>query len=223
MNAIAETGASPPDMAERDALLRELFHRSNNNLQIIISLLEMQCAKSDSPLLRNFVSDVENRIVSMSMIHQQLYRGHDLSSIDLSQYLRELSKTLYENFGVDTGRIEFECDTDTVMTLVDTALPLGMVYNELLTNSLKHAFPENRSGKISLAVRKMPDGKFNIFYSDNGIGVPDGFDFRKQSTVGLQTIFGISEKQLLGKVIVKNEKGILWHLELSENLYQKRI
>ncbi len=209
--------------AERDALLRELFHRSNNNLQIIISLLEMQCARTDSELVRSFVNDVQNRIVSMSLIHQQLYQSHDLSAIDLCSYLRELSKRIFENFGMDRKRIELDFDTDTVMTLVDTALPLGMVYNELLTNSLKHAFPGNRSGRVSLVVRKIPGDKFNIFYSDDGIGVPESFDFRKQTTVGLATIFGISEKQLLGKVSVKNEKGIFWHLELSENLYSKRI
>jgi len=223
MNCDAGNGAVDPAAAEREALLRELFHRSNNNLQMIISLLEMQCARTDSEMLRSFVTDVENRIVSMSLIHQQLYQSHDLSSIDLGLYLRNLSKRIFENFSIDVKRIELDFDTDEIMTLVDTALPLGMVYNELLTNSLKHAFPENRAGKVSLAVRKMPDEKFNIFYSDNGIGVPEGFDFRKQASVGLNTIFGISETQLLGKVTVKNEKGISWHIELSEKLYSKRI
>jgi PAS domain S-box-containing protein len=210
-------------LAEKQILMRELYHRTNNNLQTILSILNMQSLHMKDPAIQSLFTDTENRIVTMALMHQQLYHKDDLSSIDINKYIKELSDRLFLNFREISDRILLRIPTPTFITHIDVALPMGMLYNELLTNSLKHAFPGGRKGNIIVRIEKTAQNQIRFDYSDDGVGVPADFDFRNQNSTGFSYIFGISESQLGSTVEVRNQNGLKWNFLFSDNLNIRRV
>lgn len=210
-------------LQEKDVLLKELYHRTKNNMQVISSMLALQASKVDHPEIKNVLTETQNRIQAMSLVHQKLYQSQNLSKIDLNEYIVELSHLLLRSYRISVHRIKLEFDLAKISLLLDYAIPCGLIINELLSNSLKHAFPDNKEGLISIKLRQSDEGVIKVSYSDNGVGVPADFNFKEQESLGLQSIISIGEHQLQGKVSFKNENGVGCFIEFRDSHYSSRV
>jgi len=206
---------------EKEALLRELYHRTKNNMQLIQSMLSLQTANSDNPEVRMLVQNTGEKIRARALVHQMLYRSQDLSRIDLDIYIHDLANLAITGFK-ESNKIELDLELEPVQVLVDVATPLGLVINELLTNSLKHAFPNGRGGKISIRLRR-DDRDVYLSYADDGVGVAEGTDLRQSSSYGMLSVFNIIEMQLNGTIEVKRQPGLEFSIKIHPEQYDKRV
>jgi len=156
-------------LKDRETLLKEIHHRVKNNLQVVSSLLSIQGREITDSKALAAVNESKNRVKSMALIHQYLYGDHDLKSIDMQQYIVQLSKSLFNAYKVDHDLVELRTDIEPVLLDVDTAVPLGIILNELVSNSLKYAFPEGREGVLSISLREI-NGALELRVKDNGVG-----------------------------------------------------
>lgn len=210
-------------LAEKETLLRELFHRTKNTMQVITSMLALQAAQSQSPEVHKLVRDTEHRIYAMSLVHQKLYENQDLSRIDLGVYLTELTRFLMKNSRMPETDVRLTMDVQPISALLDTAIPCGLVVNELMSNALQHAFPDGRKGEISLRLQRTPEGRIKLSFADTGIGVPPGFDVYTQQTMGMQIIITLVQHQLQGKIHFNVQQGFACDMYFIDNLYTPRV
>jgi PAS domain S-box-containing protein len=199
-------------LAEKEALLRELYHRTKNNMQMISSMLSLQTDYIDNIQIMDIFKDMENRIRSMALVHQLLYQSRNLSSIDLAEYLNELIGLLLQSYNAHPDLIKITLKAEPITVLIDTAIPCGLIINELVSNSLKYAFPNNRPGEILISVTRPTDNEIMLEISDNGIGAPPGFDPHSQGKLGMQIVIALSEQQLGGKVTLEFEHGFFYQI-----------
>lgn len=192
---------------------KEIHHRIKNNLQIICSLLDL-CSMDfhEAPVVQAFL-DSKNRVMSMSLIHEELYRSTDMESINFADYIHKLSSELISSYSVDK-EIELELDVEDIFLSMDTAIPLGIIINELVTNSLKHAF-EFSSGKISINLKRGDENKFILIVSDNGIGFPEKIDHRKSTSLGLQLLNTLID-QIGGVIAIDRSHGTAFTIIFDE-------
>jgi two-component sensor histidine kinase len=201
---------------EKDWLVKEIHHRVKNNLQIVMSLLNSQSAYIDNGPALTAIHDSQHRVHAMSLIHQKLYNSENLSSIDMSIYIRELVAYLSDSF--DTRqRIRFELAVDPLEMDVSQAVPLGLVLNEAITNSIKYAFPENRNGVISILLKNTAPNRYLLVISDNGIGMPSNFSNKKPGSLGMSLMAGLSE-DLDGNFSIENNKGTTIRISFAHNM-----
>lgn len=179
---------------EKEILLKEIHHRVKNNLQIISSLLSLQSEYiNDKKAFELFIESM-NRIRSMAIIHEKLYQTNNFSRIDASEYVTELVNYLFRTYQDSTRRIALESDIDNINIVIDTAIPCGLIINELISNSLKYAFPENRQGVITVAFKQNGTSGYELSIGDNGIGLPADFDFSKTNSLGLMLVTSLTEQ-----------------------------
>ncbi|MEI6876614.1 MAG: PAS domain S-box protein, partial [Spirochaetota bacterium] len=195
-------------LAEKEVLLRELYHRSNNNMQVITALLEFQAAEIADERLTRAISDTQDRISSIALVNRKLYEARDLSHIDLREYIEELARILSQSYLRRDGQITFVPDLEEVRVLIDTAIPCGLILNELISNVFKHAYPDGGIGDIIITLRKLSDGTITLRVADHGVGVPEGFDFMRDGHIGLQSIVGLCANQLRGQVLFDTKNGL---------------
>jgi PAS domain S-box-containing protein len=210
-------------LADKEILLRELYHRTKNNMQVICAMLELQADNVTDELALRVFRETENKIRSMALIHQMLYQSQNLSSIDLKEYLDELATLLLKSYKIHPGRIALTLDMESVPVLIDFATPCGLIVNELMSNALKYAFPGERKGKISLGLAKSAAGFITLRFSDDGVGLPPGFDLRRAETLGLQTVLALGERQLHGQVTFIQENGLTCQIRFQDTLYEARV
>jgi len=205
---------------EKEWLLKEIHHRVKNNLQIVMSLLNSQSAYIDNELALTAIHDSQHRVHAMSLIHQKLYNSENLSSIDMSIYVRELVAYLTDSF--NTGqRVRFELAIDPVEMDVSEAVPLGLILNEAITNSIKYAFPDNRNGVISISLSNSSPYQYLLVISDNGIGMPLYFNSRKTGSLGMGLMHGLSE-DLNGNFSIENSDGTVIKISFVAGINVKR-
>jgi two-component sensor histidine kinase len=198
-------------VTEKDWLLKEIHHRVKNNLQIVMSLLNSQSAYIDNDAALTAINDSQHRVQAMSLIHQKLYGSENVSFIDISFYIRELVSYLADSFC--TGqRIRFELDIEHVEMDVSQAVPLGLILNEAITNSIKYAFPDDRSGIIAISFSHIDSHLCQLRISDNGVGIPQGVSNKKNGSLGMSLIAGLSE-DLDGDLSITNNNGTI--IEMS--------
>jgi PAS domain S-box-containing protein len=211
-------------LAEKDVLLRELYHRTRNTLQVIRGMITLQAERlPDNKDVRRLVEDTDDRINAIALVHQMLYAGRDLSQVRMGEYVEELYSQLLTSRDEAKERIKVTTRISDLSLLLDTAVPIGLILNELLTNSLRHAFPDGRRGTIIIGLERRESGQLLLRYTDDGVGVPEGFDFRSGDSLGLTLIHGIAEQQLSGTVRINGTGGIDFSLEFSPTLYPRRI
>ncbi|MBI5664812.1 MAG: PAS domain S-box protein [Nitrospirae bacterium] len=190
-------------LREKEILLKEIHHRVKNNMQVISSLLNIQAGKLKGRPEAEVFNESRNRISAMALVHEKLYRSASLGNIDFNDYITSLSNSLFAFYGKSTKNISVKVHADGVFLGIDTAIPCGLIINELLSNSLKYAFPNDRSGNISITLKNMAGGShwdYELIVRDSGIGLPAGLDIRKTSSLGLQLVINLSEHQLQGAV-----------------------
>jgi two-component sensor histidine kinase len=194
-------------LREKEVLLNEVHHRVKNNLQIVSSLLALQGARTDDERFADVMKDSQNRIRSMSMIHEQLYSSKNLSKIDFSHYVKNLIRTLLESYSHMRSMVALDLRLDEVNLGVDTALPCGLIINELVSNCLKHAFPENRKGKVVVKLRRRQPNVYELSIADDGIGLPEEINYHQAESLGLKLVTNLAESQLGGRLGIKVAGG----------------
>ncbi|MEN8263737.1 MAG: histidine kinase dimerization/phosphoacceptor domain -containing protein [Nitrospirota bacterium] len=210
-------------LREKEVLLREIHHRTKNNMQIISSLLRLQSAQLTDKKSAAILQDSQNRIQSMSLIHEQLYESKDLTRVDFGHYIGDLTQGLIRLCGTRTGNIRVEQDIKDIYLGIDTAIPCGLIINELVTNSLKYAFPEGREGTIRINLNRTDEDEIELILSDNGIGIPDDLDIKHTKTLGLQLVTTLSEHQLQGRIELDRTKGTEFRITFRELKYEERV
>jgi len=193
-------------LIEKEVLLREIHHRVKNNMQIVSSLIRLQSRSIKDKNLSDMFNISQSRIKSMALIHESLYKSRDLASIDFSDYVERLTTHLFSMYRIRPDSIQFNMEIKDVYLDINRAIPCGLIINELVSNSLKHAFPDERNGEITLKMYEDRRNKHTLIVKDNGIGFPEGLDFRKTETLGMQLV-GDLVKQLKGKIELKTEEG----------------
>ena len=202
-------------LQEKDVLLKEVHHRVKNNMQVISSLLNLQSRRVKDPAVLEMFKESQRRIRSMALIHERLYQSSDLSRIEFSQYLRNLATHLFHSYQADSSRIHLKIDAEEVFLNINTAIPCGLIVNELISNALKHGFPEGRSGQLDIDLRRVAGDGYVLRVKDDGVGFPEGLDFRKTETLGMQIISTLVE-QIDGRVELSRKKGTAFRLEFNE-------
>jgi PAS domain S-box-containing protein len=175
-------------LKEKDILLGEIHHRVKNNLQVVYSLLDLQTDQISDPRMLDVLRESQNRIRSMALIHQTLYESKDFVEVDFSSFLETLVPTLISSYGADIESIELKINAVEVQLPINSAIPCGLVVNELISNSLKHAFPDGRRGQIKIDLAREGEGRAILSVSDDGVGIPEDFDLDQTNTLGLQLI-----------------------------------
>ena len=212
------------DLLEKKTLLQELYHRTKNNMQVISSLLYMSRLKTHDEDVKDIFRDIDNKIRSMSLVHQKLYQSKNLSQINLAEYLEDLLKLLIKSFGADHKNIELKYEMEDVQILMDSAIPLGLVINELITNIIKHAFPDTQKHNIiSLKLRHLETGEIILDLKDNGRGIPAAYSFEKSSSLGLRTALNLIKIQLKGSIEYKNNDGLEWKIIIRDDQHKARV
>jgi PAS domain S-box-containing protein len=192
-------------------LLRELHHRVKNNLQVIASLLNLQSASLQDPHIQRIFHDCQKRIHAMALVHELLYQTHDLGRIEFGHYLEVLATQLFGSYHIDPERVHLSIQADEVSLDVNTAIPCGLLCHELLSNCLKHAFPAQRSGEVTITVRSIPAGQLTVTVHDTGIGFPEDVDFHAPQSLGLQ-VACLLTKQLQGTLTLTRDAGTCFTL-----------
>jgi len=193
-------------LREKEVLLREIHHRVKNNMQIISSLIRLQSRSIKDENLSDIFNKSQSRIRSMALIHESLYRSKDLARIDFSDYVERLTTHLFSMYRIKAGAIKFNMEIKDIYLDINRAIPCGLIINELVSNCLKHAFPDGRKGEIRVKMYEDRRNKHTLIVKDNGIGFPEKLDFRNVETLGMQLV-GDLVKQLKGKIELKREEG----------------
>jgi len=202
---------------EKEMLIKEIHHRVKNNLMIISSLLNLQSRYIEDKDARDVFRESQNRAKSMAMIHERLYQSTDLKNIDFGDYIQKLTTDLYRSMVSDPGRIKLDIDVEDVKIDINTVVPLGLIVNELVTNSMKHAFPRNESGFIKVELYKGENHKIILRVRDNGVGFPEDIDYKKTSSLGLQLVNSLT-KQIGGEVELGEGPGTVFTIIFKEQI-----
>ena len=192
-------------LAEKDILLGEIHHRVKNNLQVVNSLLDLQIDRITDGAVRDMLRESQNRIKSMALIHQTLYESKDFVEVDFSNFLDSMAPTLVSSYGIDSDRIALSVDAVEVQLPIHAAIPCGLVVNELISNALKHAFPDGERGEIRINLEQDGEKWAILTVSDNGIGIPETVDLTQTGTLGLQLVTLLADQ--LGGTIDLNRRN----------------
>lgn len=185
-------------LREKETLLREIHHRVKNNMQIISTLLKLQLRNTDDETTKALFRESQNRILSMAMIHEKLYQSEGLHKIDLKEYIDDLSREVFTSYGLDAERIALRANVEDIALGMDTAVPCGLILIELLSNSLKYAFPEGRRGEIVIGLQAEGADHFTLTVADDGVGLPKTIEIASLSSLGLRLVSDLATYQLEG-------------------------
>jgi PAS domain S-box-containing protein len=210
-------------LREKEVLLKEIHHRVKNNLQIISGLLTIKSHNLKDPEVVEMFQDCRNRIRSMALVHEALYRSGDLARIELKDYLERLAQGLVGTYRRQGDNIRFRADLANYTVGIDTAIPCGLIISELLSNSLKHAFKEKREGAISLVFRVMENQEMELAVRDTGSGIPEHYNPHKSQSLGLRLVYDLVERQLGGTISLNRERGTEFIIRFKELKYKKRV
>ena len=210
-------------LEEKELLLREIHHRVKNNLQVISSLLNMQSNCIVGKSMQEVFKESQNRIKSMALIHEKLYSSKDLSKIKFDDYLKNLTTHLFHTYKIDTNAIDVKIDIDQDIFLgIDTAIPCGLIVNELISNSMKYAFPDHRKGEIEVGLYRSINGAYTLKVRDDGIGIPENLDIDNTESLGMQLVTTLTS-QLEGTIVIDRSGGTSFNISFCEVKYKERL
>lgn len=201
---------------EKETLLKEIHHRIKNNLQIISSLLYLQSRKISEQAILDMFQDSQNRVKSMALVHEKLYRAQDLANIDFADYLRNLARYLFRSYRVARQDISLKVDVEPLSLAVDIVIPCGLIVNELLSNALKHAFPHRQAGEVCLELKQDNEQEHLILIiRDNGVGFPQEVNFKRTRSLGLQLVNNLV-RQLKGTIDLSHDNGSVFRITFPQ-------
>lgn len=202
-------------LQEKEVLLKEIHHRVKNNLQIISSLLNLQSGYIEDPKILGILKASENRVISMALVHEQLYLSKDLAQIDSATYIKDLASNLFNSYNINIDAVELKVNVNRIHLSVDTAITCGLIINELISNALKYAFPLGQAGEIRINFEPDEQGQIILSISDNGIGLPEEFDLQNTESLGLQIVAALTN-QLQGDIELNQNDGTEFKIKFSE-------
>jgi PAS domain S-box-containing protein len=201
-------------LEERGVLLREIHHRVKNNLQIIISLFNLQTHYVNDANASKALREGQNRIKSMALIHERFYQSDGLSRIDFDDYIRRLTDNLLQTSGISLDRVSLNIISEKISLDIDTAVPCGLIINEVVSNSLKHAFNDGRKGEILIRFRHLNESQYRLIISDNGVGLAEGFKLADSDSLGIQLIHALTD-QIDGTLNVDSSNGVKYTIDFK--------
>lgn len=208
-------------LKEKEVLLREIHHRVKNNLQIISSLLHLQELTEDEEEVIDVLKESEGRVKSMAMVHEKVYESPSFTHLNLKNYIEKLVSGILYTYGTSKEVIKTNLDIEDININIDTAIPLGLVINELVTNSVKYAFPKSKKGTITIKIKSLPD-HMEVLVADDGVGLPEEIDPENTETIGLQLV-NILVKQIEGGITLDRAHGTEFRITFKELQYKERI
>jgi two-component sensor histidine kinase len=206
----------------KDVLMRELYHRTKNNMQFLSSMLSIQSLYTNYDEVKVIIEETKNRILGMALVQEKLYQSSDLSMIDLKDYITDLVELLKDSLLSDSSHVDIVTKLENTRTNIDVAIPCGLIINELFTNAIKHGFPDNKEGTVKIKLRKTGD-EICISVTNNGVIIPAAFDFKKTSSYGLSAIIMLSEHQLGGSLTLNTEGDTTFILKFKDTLKASEI
>lgn len=198
-------------LQEKEVLLKEIHHRVKNNLQIITSLLNLQSAQLKDPDAISMFRESQSRVRSMALIHEKLYQSKDLARIDFDGYVKDLMVYLFRSYAANPEQIRTHISTNAMYLAIDIAIPCGLIISELVTNTIKYGFPNGKRGDLYISLEPEDDGHLTLEVRDNGVGFPEGFNWRESDSLGLQLVDTLTS-QLHGKITVNGKDGTSFKL-----------
>lgn len=220
-NTLESLEHSRAALHQKETLLQEIHHRIKNNLQVVASLLRLQSRRIKDEEMTALFRDSEDRVKSIALIHEKLYRTEDFSQIEFGQYLRELASGLFSAYGVNQAKISLRFDMDEVYLSIDSATPCGLLMNELISNSLKHAFDGMDEGEVDITLRSNPDGSVTVAVRDSGVGYPEGLEFERGGSLGLELVRTLTA-QLGGSIEYNSSPGAETRITFTDRARGKR-
>jgi len=193
-------------LKEKEVLLKEIHHRVKNNLQIISSLLKLQSRHSNNSQTLEMFKESQSRIQTMALIHEKLYQSNDLSKVNFAEYIKNLVANLFRSYELNLSQIKSVINVEDIFLEIDVAVPCGLMLNELISNSLKYAFPDGRAGEIKIQLYADNAQNLALIVSDNGVGFPKDLDWQNLTSLGLQLVNSLVE-QLGGTVRLERNSG----------------
>lgn len=200
---------------EKEVLLKEVHHRVKNNMQVISSILNLQSSYIDDEGALDMLRESQDRIKSMSFVHESLYQSKTLSEVNFAEYIKNIARNLYHSYGRPEGGIEMNFDLEEIYMNLDTSIPCGLIINEVVSNSLKYAFEGKDTGSITISFSKLSDDKLKLIVEDNGIGLPKDFDIENADSLGLQLVTTLIT-QIGGELEINTEKGTTFNIVFKE-------
>ena len=204
-------------LQEKEILLAEVHHRVKNNLQIVTSLLGLQAREIKDERFRMAFEESRNRINSMALVHEQLYRAREYAQIEFSEYVDQLASTLFSMYHVESKKIELQIDAKDLHLDLEKAIPCGLLLNELITNSLKYAFPNDRRGNLWIRLTQKKH-RMILTVGDDGVGIPVGFDLKDSQSLGLQLVNLLAEHDLQGNITLDRKVGTQYRIEFPAKI-----
>jgi|GEM_PF-2297848 two-component sensor histidine kinase len=215
-------GELKQSLEQKERLLKEIHHRVKNSMQIISSMLTLQSLFTGDKKVLQILENFNNRIKSMALVHDMLYQTKDLNSIDSREYLETLLQTLLDYCNHDQKKIALKMDIERVSLDIETAIPLGLIVNELVTNSLKHGFQDTEEGEINISFHNGNGNRITVRICDNGKGLKEDFDIKTSGNMGLH-ITAMLAHQLNGEVKILKDSGTGFQINVEKTNYTKRI
>ncbi|MBT8299720.1 MAG: sensor histidine kinase [Maribacter sp.] len=201
---------------EKETLLREVHHRVKNNLQTVSSLLSLQSRSIENKKMKSMIKSSQNRVISMAMVHEMLYMRDDLSKIEYKSYVQELSEFLIRSLKGAENKVKLNIDIPDIKLGIDTAIPLGLLINEAITNALKYGITDENEGEISIAIRQEKNHEYVLYIGDDGVGFPESIDHKTTKSLGLKLIHNLA-RQLKGTISKdSSKKGTNYIVKFSE-------
>jgi PAS domain S-box-containing protein len=201
-------------LKEKETLLQEIHHRVKNNMQVISSLLKLQSNNIENDQIKEVLKESQSRVYAMSAVHEILHGSENLSEIDLKGYLPKITDSIFQTYSVNPDKVVLNTDVEKLPIGINQASPLGLIINELITNSLKYAFPDKRKGEITVSMKRL--GKeLELSVMDNGVGMPDNLDWKNSNTLGLKLVRTLVENQLDGSIDMESNNGTKFTIKLN--------
>ncbi len=200
---------------EKEILLREIHHRVKNNLQIISSLLNLQAEHVKDEAALEMFQESRLRVRSMALVHEKLYRSKDLARVDFHEYILSLGYHLFQMYGVLPDTVVLKVNAENIFLDINTAIPCGLLVSELISNALKHAFPDGRKGEVAINMKSVGNGSYTLSVHDDGVGLNQDLDLKNSDSFGLQLVDMLSE-QLQGSVSIQRNGGVTFTVQFTE-------
>jgi len=194
-------------LKEKETLLQEIHHRVKNNMQVVSSLLKLQSRKVTDDRTKEVLINSQNRVLAMASVHESLYQSKNLSCIDIRPFITKIIESGFTSYRTESENVSYTLDVDEIGISIDQATPMGLVINELISNSLKYAYPDGRQGEVCIKISQIRDNIIKLIFADDGIGIPTSLDWKNSESMGLKLIVNLVENQLEGSIEMETDNG----------------